>query len=94
MSFNSERSYEVRITQVFPDLHDPKYSARAVDTVDALPLNQVSPFRRWIFSPDDPPEIVPAQVGDHARVAICQGVARLIDVPEQYLVGPCEGAGF
>lgn len=89
---STERGYFVRITEVFlDDPADPKYSCVAIDTPDALSLTRVSPFRRWISSdPANPPEIIPADVGDEARVSICQGEARLTNVPEQYIVGECE----
>lgn len=91
---DTERTLDARITRVYngPVAMESLifYDAVPVDTGEALPLVHVSPFRRWVFADGvEPPTIKAALVGDHCRIAICQGEARLTDVPEQYLVGPC-----
>lgn len=102
MSISTERKYDARITAVFKSGESVTgaqsgkqglflYSATAVNTPDKLTLTMVAPFRRWIFgSGDSEPDIVAAQVGDDCEIAMCQGQARLVDVPEQYMAGGCD----
>ena len=95
MRRGTETSYEVRITRVYggsgPVAEDTVfYDYVAVDTQDVVAQTRVAPFRRIIFAgAAGPALIMPAVVGDHATVAICQGQARLTDVPEQYVVDTC-----
>lgn len=91
---STERKYDARITRVYGG-DGPEnlvfYDAVAVDTVDVVEMVNVAPFRRWIFSDGvDPPTIKAAHVGDDCEIAMCGGQARLRNVPEQYLAGPCD----
>lgn len=97
-----ERKYDARISEVFrSDIPGAggqtgpegefEYSAFACDTDDVVVMTKVKPFRRLLFATGtETPEVVSASVGDDCEIAICQGKARLVNVPEQYLVGDCD----
>lgn len=94
MTLSTERKYNARITRVYngPVAMESLifYDAETVNTPDKDKLTRVAPFRRWVFAEGvEPPTIKAAEVGDDCDIAICQGQARLTNVPEQYLVGPC-----
>lgn len=100
-----ERKYDARITAVYQHgasgadgQTGPEdsftYDAQAVDTGDVVSVSNESPFRRWLFADgSDTPMIVAASVGDDCEIAVCGGESRLVDVPEQYIVGDCDTGG-
>jgi hypothetical protein len=91
---SSERKGNARITRVYGGPRavesDVFYDAETVNVDFKVRLTQVAPFRRWIYAEGvEPPTVIAAMVGDDCDIAICQGEARLTNVPEQYIVGPC-----